>query len=420
MGISRDDLQDMIPYVLSLSSEKETRDYLAGLLGDSAEATSLIDELLRRKRDSGKDKAAREQQQTSQKKAKDKQASGIQLAQAFGGGGSVYRKSDKDDVYVVGGAAQREQTSGGPKSKGKGRKERAGKVAANRPACYCMAKVHKLLTNCLKCGKIICASEGPGPCTFCGNLVESSQQQLEVLAREQRKRKQAQTNRKAPTGPIKPDHTRSYKAKVVGGFAEGWDDASESLEEAEDAEQIIAAEDADARNARLLAEARKERLLEYDRTSARRTHVIASDFALPNDVDDRWLDPEERAQQARLRQERLDALKEQERRSGKARVITIDLAGRCVVEERRQDKKALPSSLSAASPQRVPSPANVMAKAIEASSAGTSSQSLKNTLKNPLLTKKMRPVYVAEKKPTPETTKAASKSKASQAASNKA
>ena len=35
-----------------------------------------------------------------------------------------------------------------------------------------VAKEHDLITNCLKCGKIICKMEGYGPCSFCGSAVE--------------------------------------------------------------------------------------------------------------------------------------------------------------------------------------------------------------------------------------------------------
>ena len=34
--------------------------------------------------------------------------------------------------------------------------------------CDCEARRHKLIQNCLNCGKIICEQEGRGPCMFCG------------------------------------------------------------------------------------------------------------------------------------------------------------------------------------------------------------------------------------------------------------
>lgn len=34
--------------------------------------------------------------------------------------------------------------------------------------CDCFGTVHKALTNCLNCGRIVCEKEGYGPCKFCG------------------------------------------------------------------------------------------------------------------------------------------------------------------------------------------------------------------------------------------------------------
>lgn len=97
----------------------------------------------------------------------------------------------------------------------------------------------------------------------------------------QRDKQQAAQPRKVPAGSPNPTLIRSYKAKVVGGFSDGWDhinDTAHQMPGQEDSVDQTAAEaeqeDPDARNARLLAEARKERLLEFDRTSARRTRVI--------------------------------------------------------------------------------------------------------------------------------------------------
>ena len=36
----------------------------------------------------------------------------------------------------------------------------------------CLATRHKLLGNCMVCGKIICRQEGYGPCKFCGTVLE--------------------------------------------------------------------------------------------------------------------------------------------------------------------------------------------------------------------------------------------------------
>ncbi|MGH0134997.1 UNVERIFIED_CONTAM: hypothetical protein FKN15_008900, partial [Acipenser sinensis] len=44
-----------------------------------------------------------------------------------------------------------------------------------RHPCECLAQKHKLINNCLTCGRIICEQEGSGPCLFCGSLVIDDQ-----------------------------------------------------------------------------------------------------------------------------------------------------------------------------------------------------------------------------------------------------
>lgn len=40
-----------------------------------------------------------------------------------------------------------------------------------RNKCDCMVTRHKLVNNCLACGRVVCEQEGEGPCFFCGNPV---------------------------------------------------------------------------------------------------------------------------------------------------------------------------------------------------------------------------------------------------------
>lgn len=63
------------------------------------------------------------------------------------------------------------------------KKKKAGKVISLAEAakgsivfqqgkpCSCQARQHRLVSNCLSCGKIVCEQEGEGPCQFCGALV---------------------------------------------------------------------------------------------------------------------------------------------------------------------------------------------------------------------------------------------------------
>lgn len=68
-------------------------------------------------------------------------------------------------------------------NQGNSKKKKAGRVVSLAEAakgsivfqqgkpCSCQARRHKLVSNCLSCGKIICEQEGEGPCSFCGALV---------------------------------------------------------------------------------------------------------------------------------------------------------------------------------------------------------------------------------------------------------
>lgn len=68
-------------------------------------------------------------------------------------------------------------------NQGNSKKKKAGKVVSLAEAakgsivfnqgkpCSCQARRHRLVSNCLSCGKIVCEQEGEGPCNFCGALV---------------------------------------------------------------------------------------------------------------------------------------------------------------------------------------------------------------------------------------------------------
>ena len=50
-------------------------------------------------------------------------------------------------------------------------KELTGPNFVGKKICYCMAREHELVGNCLACGKIVCSIEGRGACLFCGHQV---------------------------------------------------------------------------------------------------------------------------------------------------------------------------------------------------------------------------------------------------------
>ncbi|KAJ6870130.1 hypothetical protein NC652_035903 [Populus alba x Populus x berolinensis] len=50
-----------------------------------------------------------------------------------------------------------------------------------RKPCPCQARQHRLVSNCLSCGKIVCEQEGEGPCRFCSALVLKERSMYAVL-----------------------------------------------------------------------------------------------------------------------------------------------------------------------------------------------------------------------------------------------
>ncbi len=64
--------------------------------------------------------------------------------------------------------------------------DRITDLVPGRHVCECLATRHKLINNCLECGRIVCQQEGSGPCLFCGTLVCTAEE-AEVLQRNSRK-----------------------------------------------------------------------------------------------------------------------------------------------------------------------------------------------------------------------------------------
>ncbi|KAG0307387.1 hypothetical protein BGZ97_000421 [Linnemannia gamsii] len=213
-----------------------------------------------------------------------------------------------------------------------------------RKPCYCLATKHKLnvfAPNCLNCGKIICALEGPGPCTYCGQQVVSIDQQQAMILELKREKaalakqqQQATAKRRVKATAVS---TAGYASKLGGGMtsatgaAGGWvgldgSDATPAMTEEEELEEAKKAS---------LAQAHKEKLLEFDRTSARRSHVIdqATDFVLPGDRPNLWLTEEERQSQAAKARQNLEKVTSAASGYQRAKVMTIDVVNRRVVVE---------------------------------------------------------------------------------------
>ncbi|XP_064618936.1 activating signal cointegrator 1-like isoform X2 [Lineus longissimus] len=172
-----------------------------------------------------------------------------------------------------------------------------------RHICQCQASKHRLVGNCMKCGRIVCDQEGSGPCVFCSTLVCNKEEQ-EILARGSKKSERLRQDlmRKGMTDEngaiMKQDrHLLPHaSAKLKSGF----DRAVEQ----------------------------KERLLEYDRTSVRRTQVIDDESDYFTTDGNQWLNKDER-KKLKQREEELRSVRHGSRRDRK---ITFDFAGRRVID----------------------------------------------------------------------------------------
>ncbi|KAK1284337.1 hypothetical protein QJS10_CPB21g00644 [Acorus calamus] len=144
-------------------------------------------------------------------------------------------------------------------------KHRGGQGASKKKK----AGKHKLVSNCLSCGKIVCEQEGEGPCSFCGALV------------------------------LKEGSTYAGLENMV----------APPLSDAE-------AE----------AEAFAKRLVDYDRNSAARTTVIddQSDYY---DEGNSWLSKEEKELLKKKQQE----IEEADKLRRSKVIVTFDLVGRKVL-----------------------------------------------------------------------------------------
>ncbi|KAI9500611.1 hypothetical protein GGI26_004651 [Coemansia sp. RSA 1358] len=234
------------------------------------------------------------------------------------------------------------------------KKQRANR---KRIKCECQASEHLLLTNCLTCGRIICDSEGPGPCMFCDSEVESPNQQLQQHMRRMLRHSE-QENKEETAGKANTQKQQKrlaatggtlYSMKAGGGTTTReasllWDtppaddsghdsntlkpasaapshgkelSEEEYLQLAFKALGIDKASDPGAlqeAEAWVKATRRKERLLDYDRTAAQRTKLIdqLSDFD-PFAVG-KWMSPDEKVEAERRKQEHLCVEEERESR----------------------------------------------------------------------------------------------------------
>eukprot|EP00088_Acartia_fossae_P009261 TRINITY_DN1447_c0_g1_i1.p1 TRINITY_DN1447_c0_g1~~TRINITY_DN1447_c0_g1_i1.p1 ORF type:complete len:502 (-),score=131.64 TRINITY_DN1447_c0_g1_i1:155-1660(-) len=160
-----------------------------------------------------------------------------------------------------------------------------------RHACECQAVKHKLINNCISCGRIVCAQEGSGACFFCGELVCTKEEQ-EVLNRQSRKSEQLLMK-------LTTSSRNAYKY---------------SKDSEENQQKAIA---------------NKNRLLEYDINCEKRTKVIDDESDYFNIDSNKWLTPEQRLALEKKKEE----LHSERHKSRREKKLIFDFAGRKVTED---------------------------------------------------------------------------------------
>jgi hypothetical protein len=211
--------------------------------------------------------------------------------------------------------------------------DRITDLLPGRHICECLASRHKLINNCLECGRVVCVQEGSGPCMFCGSMVCTAEE-AEILQRNSRKseklREKLEDHSKPAEVVLAQARAAYTRASNAGQVAQYFDDIG--------AHHAQVTQDADAA---ARAKEHKDRLVQFDRTSARRTKVIddQSDYfsadsnryavvaPLPPALSQclgRWLTPEQRAA-LQQKEAKIRAAQEEAKYS---RTMTFDFAGR--------------------------------------------------------------------------------------------
>ncbi|XP_055869636.1 activating signal cointegrator 1-like isoform X2 [Biomphalaria glabrata] len=167
-----------------------------------------------------------------------------------------------------------------------------------RHICECQAAKHKLINNCIQCGRIVCEQEGAGPCVFCGSLVCTPEDQ-ELIDKGSKKGEKLR-QRLLKGGSQSTSKQNNTNDSLLDKNQKGFEQALQH----------------------------RNKLLEYDKYSVRRTQVIDDECDYYNTDSNKWLNEEERN---KLRN-REEMLREARHGSKRDRKITLDFAGRKIID----------------------------------------------------------------------------------------
>ncbi|XP_072201530.1 activating signal cointegrator 1 isoform X3 [Excalfactoria chinensis] len=309
-------------YILSITSEDEIREYVVDLLqGTEGRKGRFVEELLSRWQQSSRSPAeplpayqkkdetseaprAGDQAKKGKRKGRNKQETPAYVEP------STHVEEVKTPLDLA--KAQENSTASSSNSYKKKTKyvslytkegqDRLAVLIPGRHACECLGQKHKLINNCLVCGRIVCEQEGSGPCLFCGSLVCTKEEQ-DILQRDSNKSQ------------------KLLKKLMAGAESSGNLDAI--------SKDLLPQQEARLKAGLEMAVKHKDKLLEFDRTSVRRTQVIDDESDYFATDSNQWLSKQEREALQKREQE----LQELRHASRLAKKITIDFAGRQIVEE---------------------------------------------------------------------------------------
>merc|ERR1712136_613281 len=309
-----DTSEDIVRYILSIESAKELEEYLLELLNPEDEShLQFIKELIQR----WKPRTSPVANVTVYQKEKEEEVyfAGTKPKEKKKKARSEKREDETEDSLPSAETTKNQDCGAKKKTKfvelysaeGEARQEVR---LPGRHACECQATKHKLISNCLHCGRIVCDQEGSGPCFFCGNLV-CTKQELEFMNQGTKKAEQlkkkllndlppTQLKTSTPLSQVsdlvKPPELPGKKAKIAEGLVK--------------------------------AQAHKEKLLEFDQNHTKRTHVIDDESDYYSTGTASWLTEKERE----AVQKKEEELRAKRFGSHLDRKITFDFAGRQVID----------------------------------------------------------------------------------------
>ncbi|KAM6201502.1 activating signal cointegrator 1 [Rhynchocyon petersi] len=309
--------EEIMQYVLSIESAEEIREYVTDLLqGNEGKKGQFIEDLIIKWQNNDQELTSDPLQQFFKKdEILDGQRSGEQIKRSRRKGRNrqeVPALAEPDatmEVKTPFDLAKAQENSNSLKKKTKfvnlytkEGQDRLAVLLPGRHPCDCLGQKHKLINNCLICGRIVCEQEGSGPCLFCGSLVCTHEEQ-DIIQRDSNK-------------------SQKLLKKLMSGVENsGKVDTSPK--------DLLPHQESRIKSGLEKAVKHKEKLLEFDRNSVRRTQVIDDESDYFASDSNQWLSKLERE----TLQKREGELRELRHASRLSKKITIDFAGRKIVEE---------------------------------------------------------------------------------------